>query len=61
MGDILHGEFPDLRDGVDGQELEDYEWDPATGLGWFTYYCARTRTQSVIARPQPYYPEHATS
>lgn len=57
----------EIKDGVDGWELLDYTWDPATGVGRYEYQrrCEDTDgtpnagTEGVIInRAQPYSPAH---
>jgi hypothetical protein len=49
--------------GRDGWELADYEWDPETGVGKFTYERTRADTGEVVerveTRMQPADPKHA--
>lgn len=49
--------------GRDGWELEDYDWDPATGLATLTYERVRKDTGEVqtkqLTKYQPTDPKHA--
>ncbi len=48
--------------GRDGWELENYDWDPDTGLATLTYerLCPDTKAhqEQVIVKPQPTEPRH---
>lgn len=48
--------------GQDGWTLEDYEWDPATGVGTYLYSRREpgtsVTTHEKVAKAQPYAPMH---
>jgi hypothetical protein len=51
-----------VADGINGWSLEDYTWDPKTGVG--TYLYERKTPGGVIEhyvtdKAQPYHPSHA--
>lgn len=49
--------------GRGGWTLEDYDWDPETGLAKLTYERLRTDTdevqEKIVFKAQPYAPHHA--
>lgn len=69
-GDITTGPFSpddytflgvDVRNGVDGWELVDYDWNPETGFGRFEYERELQNgviEQYVCVRAQPAGPQH---
>jgi hypothetical protein len=52
-----------VADGTDGWSLEDYSWDPKTGVGTYTYereqQPARVdKERTTVSKAQPYLPSH---
>jgi hypothetical protein len=52
-----------VADGINGWSLEDYTWDPKTGVGTYLYECpdrsAGIVDKYVVQKAQPYHPSHA--
>ncbi len=44
--------------GVDGWELEDFEWDPVSGAAQFDYTHSATFSHETVVRAQPAWPGH---
>jgi hypothetical protein len=50
-----------VADGVNGWSLEDYTWDPKTGVGTYTYERREDDGSTTIfatKKAQPYHPSH---
>lgn len=48
------------RDGVGGWSLEDYSWDPKTGVGTYLYDLVTPdgKMSTRVEKAQPYHPSH---
>jgi hypothetical protein len=50
-----------VADGINGWSLEDYTWDPKTGVGRYQYerkLADGTIEGHIIGKAQPYHPSH---